>query len=255
MKFKNKYLDELSGGLSKILVFDCEFWHVLGQEGDKKFIFVKNENFWFLSREIGGFFFTKNSDGSWNYKDHFFVTLFPPNRDVAFPISHFATVTPQTGYKLDELEHKLGKPWGEAYPDYLSEEGKQAHKEGIDLYKADPEIKKHHKPSSWYKSFMKHYSESMIIVKGKYDIESLENAAHLYGFKYMKPAGIVDIADWNSESKKLCNSAKLEKTYLCVKDKFNSEIKEIEKALPLGKAHDPSADAAMTLLIALYMLV
>jgi hypothetical protein len=255
MKFNNKLLDRLANGQSKILVFDCEFWHVLGNTGDKKYIFQPDKDFFFVSREIGGFVLHKLKDGSWKYTDVFFVTFHKPNRDVAFPISHFSTVSPQTGYKLDELEKKLGTSWGEAFPSVLSEEGKEAHTQGINAYKNDPNIKKHHKPSSWYKTFIDDiYSKSMVVVKGNSDIEALKNAAQMYGFKYKEPKDITDIAVWNAESRKRCDTAKLEGTYRCIRNRFNAETKKLEEVLPLDKAHDPSTDASMTLLVALYIV-
>jgi len=254
MKFFNKHLDTLANGQSKILVFDCEFWHVLGTSSDKKYKFPPDKDFFFLPREIGGFTLTKNKDGSWNYKEPFFVAFKAPKRDIAFPISHFSTVSPQTGYKLDELEHKLGTGWGEAYPSRLNDTGKEAHAAGLLAYENDSNIKNHLKPSSWYTGFMKLYSESIIVVKGTYDIDAIQNAAHMYGFKYHNPKDINDIADWNPQSNKKCGSAKLEKTYLCIERELDDETGELAKILPLEKAHDPSTDASMTLLVALYII-
>ena len=254
MKFHNRHLDTLANGHSKILVFDCEFWHVLGTKDDKKMKYPPDKNFYFLPREIGGFTLTKQTDGSWKYKEPFFVAFKPPKKDIAFPISHFSTVTPQTGYKLDFLEKQLGLGWGESYPSKLSDIGKKAHDEGIQLYLNDANIKQHIKPSSWYKTFMKSYSDSIIVVKGTYDIEALENASHVYDFKYNEPKDINDIAEWNIESSKKCGSAKLEKTYLCIERELDDETAKLAEILPLEKAHDPSTDASMTLLVALYII-
>jgi len=253
MKFTNRYLDKLSNDQSKILVFDCEFWHVLGETGDNGYAFDNDKDFFFMPREIGGFMLIKQKDGSWLYKDPFFVSMSKPKRDVAFPISHFATVSRQTGVKLDELELDLGLPWGDAFPSRLSDEGKRAHAEAIKIYELDSNIKKHHKAPSWYKTFIKHYSESTIIVKGTNDIDALKNAAKHYGFQYQDPKDIVDIAVWNVQSRKRCRTAKLEGTYLCIERKLDKETQEIAKHLPLEKAHDPTTDASMTLLVALYI--
>jgi hypothetical protein len=250
MKFHNKYLDTLAHGQTKILVFDCEFWHVLGNE---KSIKMAGPDYFFIPRELGGFLLEKNIDGSWTYDPSFFVTMSKPAREVAFPISHFSTVTAQTGYKLDELEDRLGLPWGEAFPSKLSEEGKQAYKEGIAVYEADTNIKEHHRPPSWYKKFMKHYSESMIIVKGTSDIDALKNASILYKFEYLDPLDVTDVADWNEESRKRCGTAKLAGTFDCIKKKLDAQTKHLADYLPLEKAHDPSTDASMTLLVALYI--
>ena len=62
MRFHNKTLDKLANGQLHILVFDCEFWHVLGIQGDKKFVFQPDKDFFFISREIGGFLLVKDVD-------------------------------------------------------------------------------------------------------------------------------------------------------------------------------------------------
>jgi hypothetical protein len=253
MRFHNKQLDLLASGQTKILVFDCEFWHALGETGDNKFFFPPNEDFFFVSREIGGFLLTKNVDGSWSYNNPFFVTLSKPKREVSFTISKYATVEPSTAKKLDMLEGKLGLSWGVSFPSRLSPEGQEALKEGIKTYTEDPNIKAHHKPPSWYKVFMKHYSESTIIVKGTGDIEALQNASKMYNFDYLEPKHVVDIALWNPQSRKKCGTAKLEGTYRCIKNRLDRETKVIESFLPLEKAHDPTTDASMTLIVALYI--
>jgi len=209
MRFFNKNLDKLAGNQAKVLVFDCEFWHVLGETGDRGFIFPQHEDFFFISREIGGFILTKNKDGSWSYNNPFFVTLSRPKREVSFPISKYATVESSTAKKLDELEDRLGLPWGASFPSRLSPDGQEALKEGIRAYESDSNVKSHHKPPSWYSTFMKHYSESLIVVKGTGDIDALKNAAKYYGFEYHPPKHVVDIADWNVQSRKKCGTAKL----------------------------------------------
>jgi hypothetical protein len=100
---------------------------------------------------------------------------------------------------------------------------------------------------------MKHYSESMIVVKGTGDIDALKNAARFYGFEYKSPLEIIDIADWNPQSRKRCGTAKLAGTFDCIKHKLDFETKHLADHLPLDKAHDPSTDASMTLLVALYI--
>lgn len=253
MKFINKNLNLLSNGYSKIVVFDCEFWHVLGEQGDSKYLFNKQYDFFFMPREIGGYILTKNTDNSWNLKEPFYVTLPYPKRDVAFPVSHYSTVSPHIAHRLDDLESKLGRPWGDAFPSRLTPEGKEIHKEGLKLYMLDPNIKKHHKSSAWYTTFIKELSDSMIIVKGLQDIESIQNACTYYKIKFIKPADITDIAEWNAESYKKCHTAKLEGTFRCISNKLDSETKELSKHLSLEKAHDPLTDASMTLLIALFI--
>lgn len=254
MRISNPLLDSLSRGHDRILVFDCEFWHVLGGEG---FITVPNQpiEFFFLPREFGGFLLTKQKDG-WDYEGSFHVTLSKPKLEVAFPISHYATVTGPTGYKLDELEHSLGRPWGEAFPSMLSAEGLKAYKEGIKVYENDPIIKKSHKPNSWYKSFLKLMQKSLVVVKGTGDLNAIQNACTLYGYEYTPPAEIVDIAQWNQQSYKQCRTAKLEGTFQCIEKKVQDDAgngRTLRDILPLGKAHDPSVDASMTLLVAMYI--
>uniref|UniRef100_A0A6C0B3M2 Uncharacterized protein n=1 Tax=viral metagenome TaxID=1070528 RepID=A0A6C0B3M2_9ZZZZ len=253
MRFHNKHLDLLASGQTKILVFDCEFWHVLGETGDQRYTFPPNEDFFFVSREIGGFLLNKNKDGSWSYNGPFFVTLSKPKREVSFPISKYATVEPATARKLDELEDSLGLAWGVSFPSRLSPEGNEALEEGLKVYANDPNVKSHHKPPSWYGTFMKHYAESSIIVKGTGDIDALKNAAAMYGFEYTPPKHVIDIALWNHQSRRKCGTAKLEGTYNCIKRHLDPETKELAKHLPLEKAHNPSTDASMTLIVALYI--
>jgi len=254
MRFFNKNLDKLAGSQAKVLVFDCEFWHVLGETGDQKFTFPPQEDFFFIPREIGGFLLTKNVDGSWSFNSPFFVTISKPKRDVAFPIAKYATVSDATARKLDSLESRLGLGWGSSFASRLSEEGQEALKEGIKVYEADKNIKAHHKPPSWYKTFMKHYAESVIVVKGTGDIDALKNAAAYYDFNYESPKEVYDIADWNITSRKRCGTAKLAGTFDCIKKELDEESKHLADHLPLEKAHDPSTDASMTLLVALYIV-
>ena len=97
------------------------------------------------------------------------------------------------------------------------------------------------------------YSKSLIIVKGTGDIDALKNASVLNGFVYKDPLDIIDIAEWNVQSNKLCRTAKLAGTFDCIKKDLDNESKNIADFLPLEKAHDPSTDASMTFLIALYI--
>ena len=101
---------------------------------------------------------------------------------------------------------------------------------------------------------MKHYSESMIVVKGPSDIDSLKNASRMYGFDYLEPRDITDIAIWNKKSWKKCGTAKLAGTFDCIKRELDEETAHLADHLPLVEAHDPSTDASMTLLVALYIV-
>jgi len=250
MKFSLKLLDSLAGNYTKVLVFDCEFWHVLKNINETTI--SSSDTFFFVPREIGGFLLEKKGT-QWKLNKTFFVTLGKPSRETVLPVSKFSTVTPQTAYKLDAIEKRLGLPWGEAFPSRLSNEGKQAYAEGLIIYNSDENIEKSHKSPSWYKKFMEVYSESLIIVKGLGDINSLKNASLIYNFQYKNPLDIIDIAEWNEESTRLCETAKLEGSYNCIKKKLDKETKTIADFLPLEKAHDPSTDASMTLLVALYI--
>lgn len=252
MEFEIKSLDLLAGKHKRILVFDCEFWHVLAKPRDNMHIQKGEHNFFFIPREIGGFVLEKKK-GSWKLNKPFFVTLEKPKRDTVLPISHYSTVTPQTGYKLDEIEHKLGIPWGQAFYSKLDSSGQKLYNEGMQVYLADTNIKKNMKSPEWYTKFMNNYSRSLIIVKGVGDMQALENASKVYNFEYKEPPEIIDIADWNEESTKLCKTAKLAGTFDCIKKYLDEDVKQLADVLPLEKAHDPSTDASMTLLIALYI--
>ena len=254
MKIQNKYLDTLAGTHKSILCFDCEFWRVYGNAG---YHGIPGTDEFFMPREVGGFLLTKNTDGSWEYHKHFFVTLSPPDLDVSFISSQFATVNAKTAEELDIIQATLVMPWAAAYKKSLPEEQHEILEEGIDVYLNDPNIKKHHKTKTWYKTFLELYSQSLIIVKGKSDIEALENACKYYKIPYTKPLDVYDIADWNVQSRTKCGTAKLEGTYTCILNEIPDETgkkQHLRQILPLGEAHDPSSDAAMTLLVALYIV-
>ncbi len=252
MRFTSKLLDTLAEGRSTILTFDCEFWHVLNSSGDPPFM-TEKEDFFFLPREIGGFVLTKRADGSWEYKAPFYATFRHPKRDTALPISKFATVSPQTGYKLDSIEKQLSLPWGESYLSRLPREEHALWKEGVKAYQTDANIASHHQPPSWIKKLVDLFPSAMVIVKGKNDLYAIQNMCILHGYEYKFPSIVNDIANWNLESRKKCGTAKLEETYMCVKNKFTDITKEFQSILPLQKAHDPSTDASMTFLLALYI--
>ena len=104
---------------------------------------------------------------------------------------------------------------------------------------------------------MKEYSESMIIVKGRADMEALENMCRIHDFEYFEPVDVYDIATWNPKSRKLCGTAKLEGTFDCILpyvDDRGSKRKRLRDILPLERAHDPTTDASMTLLVAIYIV-
>jgi hypothetical protein len=252
MKFQLPLLDELAMNYKQVLVFDCEFWHVLNKEGDDKLFLQPNTDFFFIPREIGGFLLKKEKE-KWSLTKPFFVTLDKQKRETVLPISKFSTVTKETAEKLNVIETKLGKAWGDAFYSRLDEDGKKAYDEGIQIYKNDSNIKKHHKSYSWYSKFLEIYSNSLIIVKGLGDIEALKNICILHNIPYKEPLEIIDIAEWNQESKRLCNTAKLAGTFDCIKKYLDKETRKLADSLPLEKEHDPSTDASMTLLVALYI--
>ena len=254
MKIQNKHLDTLANGHKSILCFDCEFWRVYGSKG---YIAIPTTDEFFTPREVGGFLLTKNTDGSWEYHKHFFVTLSPPDLDISFISSQFATVSEKTAEELDIIQASLVMPWASAFKKALPEEQHQILEEGIAVYLNDSNIKKHHKTKAWYKKFIDMYSESLVVVKGVYDMEALENACRYNGIPYKKPAAVYDIADWNLKSRAKCGTAKLEGTYNCIINEVPDETgkkHQLRDILPLGDAHDPSSDAAMTLLVALYIV-
>lgn len=252
MKFTNSFLDKLAGSHDKIIVFDCEFWHVYGSRGFKPISTAPNE--FFMPREIGGFTLQKTGN-TWTYKKPFFVTLTPPKgKDVSYLSSAFSNVTKKTADEMDQYQAILSVPWGSAYLNTLPEEMHGVLIDGINVYLSDPNIRSAHKPASWIKTFIKELSESLVVVKGSNDLIALENACKFHGIDYIHPKKIVDIASWNVKSKKLCKTAKLEGTYECIKNKLDPEINSMKKFLPLGEAHDPSSDAAMALIVALYII-
>lgn len=251
MKIKNILIDKLAKDHDTILVFDCEFWHVYGSEGYIPIQKAPNE--FFMPREIGGFLLKKSGD-SWTYKNHFFVTFDPPkNKDVSFVSSAFATVNSKTADVLDSYQGLLSVPWASAYLNTLPSELHDLLLDGIDTYLNDPNIKAARKTPSWYKAFLNEFKDALIVIKGPTDLEAIQNACKLYDIPFANPKSIYDIADWNAQSRKRCKTAKLEGTYECIVPKLDPETKKLLKILPLGKAHDPSSDAAMTFIVALYI--
>lgn len=256
MKLYNQHLDKLANGQNKLLAFDCEFWRVYGASG---FISIPNTDEFFIPRELGGFFLTKNSDGTWEYKDYFFVTFSnPKGYDVSFVSSQFAAVSDRNAEKLDQYQSLLQLDWDKSFLHTLSsDDQKNVLKESLDVYNGDKYIKDNHKPPSWIKKFLKSYSESTIVVKGTSDIEALQNMCRIHGYDYLQPRSVVDIATWNSKSRKLCGTAKLEGTFDCISkdiDDTGSKRKRLRNILPLQRAHEPTTDASMTLLVAIYIV-
>jgi len=153
--------------------------------------------------------------------------------------SKFSTTTPATAESLDILEAT-----SKFAPDLLDDN------DMVKEYFADPEVRPHLKPASWLKNFLKIMSESVVVLKGDMDLKALKSACRTQGFTYRAPLGIVDIATHNPQFTKRCGTAKLEETYDCIKKELSPALK---KAFPVGKAHDPISDAAMTIQIAAWI--
>lgn len=245
MKLYNQHLDKLGEGYDQILAFDCEFWRVSGASG---FSAIPKSTEFFTPRELAGFFI-KKVKGVWEYSGHFFVTFSPPkNKDVSFVSSEFASVSAKTAEEMNKYQSVFQSS---------SDVSQDLIKESLKVYLQDKHIKNNHKPNSWIKTFLKEYSKSRVIVKGTYDLDALKNMCVSNGYEYLEPAGIFDIAQWNEESHRLCGTAKLEGTYDCISrhmDDSGSKTRRLRDILPLGRAHDPASDAAMTFLVAIYIV-
>ena len=218
-------LDRLAGKTTSILTFDCEFWH-LGST--------------FLPREIGGYHLTRTGT-SWTRSTPFFVVFPPPPHQLNRVSSQFSTVTPKTSQVLDLLEETE-----RSAPEFLR------NNDSVQAYFADPLIKPHLKlnPTGWLKDFVKMLKSSTVIVKGHMDLKAIQSACTHYQVQYQTPLKLVDIALRNPQFSKRCGTAKLEGTYRCISHELDAGLK---KAFPVGKAHTPVSDAAMTLQIAAWL--
>jgi hypothetical protein len=255
MKFKNKYLDILAGEHKQIMAFDCEFWRVTESAG---FIGIPDTDEFFIPRELGGFVFNKVGD-EWEYKQKpFFVTFTNPRGyDVSFVSSQFASVSDKTVEELDQYQSLLQLEWSKSFLKTLPNEQHTILKDSLKIYNSDAHIKKNHKPPAWIKQFLEVYSKSIVVVKGQFDLYALDNMCRIHGYTYKPPAAVYDIAEWNLQSRKRCGTAKLEGTYDCIsrniKDRINDRYR-LRDILPMDRAHEPTTDASMTLLVALYII-
>lgn len=256
MKFRNKHLDNLAGSHKKLLIFDCEFWRISGSDG---FINIPDSpDEFFIPREIGGFVFEKVGD-EWEYNQKpFFVTFSnPKGYDVSFVSSEFASVSDKTAEGLDQYQSLLQLEWHKSFLKSLPNEQHSILKESLKLYNSDDHIKKNHKSASWIKGFLEVYSESMAIVKGEFDMYAIENMCRIHGYEYKRPSEFFDIALWNTQSRKKCRTAKLEGTYHCIAKQIDDRISpryRLRDILPMHRAHEPTTDASMTLLVAIYIV-
>ena len=255
MKFHNKHLDTLAGEYKQILAFDCEFWRVTGAAGFKA---IPDTDEFFIPRELGGFLLKRKDDG-WEYNEKpIFVTFTNPRGyDVSFISSQFAAVSDKTADKLDQYQSLLQLEWSKSFLRTLPNEQHELLKESLKLYNSDAHIKDNHKPPSWIKQFMEVYSKSLIVVKGTFDMVALENMCKIHGYEYKPPAAVYDIADWNNKSRKLCGTAKLEGSYDCISKDIDDAVnsrQRLRNILPMDRAHEPTTDASMTLLVAMYII-
>ena len=245
-------LNKLAHNQEHILVFDCEFWHVFDKvEGIE---YLPNRDFFFLPREIAGFVISKNSSGEWKINNKFFVILDSPLKDISLPISKFSTVTINSAIKLDQIQEEIGIDWVDVHESALNKEQKKLLLDALKIYKNDSNVKKRHQPFSWINKFMKIYENSVIIVKGHEDIKALKNICKIKNLSYKDPLKVIDIANWNKKSRKVCGSAQLENTFKCILPKLDNETREIAKQLDFDDAHNPMTDAAMTLIVAMYII-
>jgi len=223
MKVRSAALDLLAGKHTSLLAFDCEFWHK-GQT--------------FLPREVGGYHLVRTGD-AWTRSAPFFAVLPPPAGQLNRVSSKYSTTTPKTAEMLDILEETE-----RSAREFLGDS------DIVSVYFADSKVKPHVKTTAWLKGFVKLVGESVVVIKGDMDLKALRSACAAHGFTYKAPLGIVDIARHNPEFNKRCKTAKLEGTYDCIKKELDAGLK---KAFPVGKAHDPVSDAAMTLQIAAWL--
>lgn len=97
------------------------------------------------------------------------------------------------------------------------------------------------------------FSKSYLIVKGLEDIKALKNHLLLLKQNSKKLVNYFDIARYNEMLFKKCNSAELEKTYLCLENlKLTNNYDEFKKIIMMFtnmKAHNPLVDAYYTWII------
>jgi hypothetical protein len=97
------------------------------------------------------------------------------------------------------------------------------------------------------------FSSSYLIVKGEEDIKSLKNHSILLKENYNQSLKYFDIAQHNKILFDKCDSAELEKTYICLQkmnltQKYNKYSDIINKFIKM-KAHNPLTDAYYTWVI------
>lgn len=97
------------------------------------------------------------------------------------------------------------------------------------------------------------FSQSYLIVKGLEDIKALKNHTILLKENYIILKHIFDISKYNNILFEMCNSARLEETYICIKnmnllDNYQKYFNVINNFTAM-KAHNPLVDAYYTFII------
>jgi len=97
------------------------------------------------------------------------------------------------------------------------------------------------------------FSKSYLIVKGVEDIKALKNHTILLNEEPVKLTNYFDIAIFNEQLFKKCNSAELEKTFICLeklnKTQLYNDYYQHIKTFTNLKAHNPLVDAYYTWVI------
>lgn len=110
--------------------------------------------------------------------------------------------------------------------------------------------------------FINIFNRSKKIGKELIDISAIINTSYLKNTYRPIIEKYFDIAFYNPFSRLLCNGAKLETTYNCVLNKldsniflFNSSSKyNLSNIIDLSRAHNPTVDAYMTLIVCFYII-
>lgn len=127
-------------------------------------------------------------------------------------------------------------------------------KKNIQLILNDSECKSRQISENNQKEFIKLtneiFSNSYLIVKGLEDIKALKNHTLMLNEISIKLNNFFDIAQYNNILFKKCNSAELEKTYLCLEklnltQQYNTYLSFIDKFTDM-KAHNPLVDSYYT---------
>lgn len=109
------------------------------------------------------------------------------------------------------------------------------------------------KPYEFIKLTNELFSKSFLIIKGIEDIKALKNHSILLNLKPQTNLKYFDISKFNNTLFTKCNSAELEKTFICL-EKMNltqtyNEYYEIVKTFTKEKAHNPLVDSYYTWII------